>query len=288
HIAAALRRQFALDLADFAAQTRNALFLLARGVLEAVALGGEVRKRGRDLGENLFRAVQLAVGLSHLRVDAAAPARALVRLAADGLFLGGKPRDRRFRVGGERLLAFDIGGELLEAKLEFGDAVLGALLLAVELLLRKVEPVQRGACARFRFPQVRQSRGGIRLPLAGFRLLARALGDGAHTQILSVLGFGNLLVRGYPAKMVERRFLLAHLRRHRAIADRLLGLLLQRVDLAGQLPDYVFEPQQVCLRGLQAQFGFVAARVQTGNPRSFFQHAASLLRFGLDDFADTP
>ena len=137
------RRQLALDRLDFAGDLGGAFGLLARGVLEGVALGGEIGKRGGQIGEDLLGRVERAVGVRHARVDAAAAAGALARLGADGLFLGGEPRQRRFGVGRHALLALDVGGELHEPQIELGHAVLGARLLAVEVLQGDVEPVQR-------------------------------------------------------------------------------------------------------------------------------------------------
>ena len=86
--------------------------------------------------------------------------------------------------------------------------------------------------------------------------------------------------------MEQRRFRLAHLRRDGAVADRLPRLLFQAVDLRGELADHVLKTQQIGLRALQAQFGFVPARMQAGNAGGFLQHAAALLGLGLDDLAD--
>ena len=86
--------------------------------------------------------------------------------------------------------------------------------------------------------------------------------------------------------MVERRLRLAHLRGHGAIADRLARLLLQPVDLGGELADHVLDPQQVGFRRLQPQFRLMPARMQAGDAGGFFQHAAALLGLGLDDLAD--
>ena len=128
------RRQFAFDLGDLGGDAGDALALLARGVLELVALRGEVGERGGQIAENLFGGAEFAVGLGHLGIDAAAPAGAFARLLADAVFLGGELGQRGFGVGGELLLALAVGGELLEPQVEFGDAVLGALLLAVEVV----------------------------------------------------------------------------------------------------------------------------------------------------------
>ena len=86
--------------------------------------------------------------------------------------------------------------------------------------------------------------------------------------------------------MIERRFGLAHLRGYGAVADRLTRLLFQTIDLGSELPNDVFDPQEIGLRRLQPQLGLMPAGMQAGNTGSFFQHAAALLRFGLDNLAD--
>ena len=108
----------------------------------------------------------------------------------------------------------------------------------------------------------------------------------SRRQVLGVLGLGDVVGRGGPAQVIERRLHLAHLRRHGAVADRLLGLLLQAVDLGGELADDVFDAQQIGLRRFEPQLGLVAAGMQAGNAGGLFQHAAALLGLGLDDFAD--
>ena len=162
-VGALQRRQLALDGFDFAAELGDALAVVARGGLELVALRGKGGQRGGEVGEDLFRRVQLAIGLDDARIDAAALAGVLARFGADGFFLGGKPGERRFGVGGELLFALDVGGELHEPHVKLGDAVLGARFLAVEVLLRDGEPVQRGAGAGFRLAQFGQRCGGERL-----------------------------------------------------------------------------------------------------------------------------
>ena len=280
------RRQLALDRFDLAGDLGDALGLLARGILEGVALGGEIGERGGQIGENLLGRVERAIGVRHAGIDAAAAAGALARLGADGLFLGGEPRQRCFGVGRHALLALDVGGELLEPQIELGHAVLGARFLAVEVLQRDVEPVQRRAGARLRLAQLGQPGCDLRLALGGFRLRLGAAGDLAQRHVLGVLGLGDLVVRGGPAQMIERGFRLAHLRRHGAVADRLARLLLQSVHLGGELADHVLDPQQIGFRRFEPQLGLVAAGMQAGNAGGLFQHAAALLGLGLDDFAD--
>jgi hypothetical protein len=101
-----------------------------------------------------------------------------------------------------------------------------------------------------------------------------------------VFGFLDLAVGVDPAQVIERRLLLADLGGHFAITNRLARLPLERRHLAGKLPDHVFQTLQVLLGRAQAQFRLVAARMQAGNAGRLFQHAAALLRLGLDDLAD--
>ena len=56
----------------------------------------------------------------------------------------------------EPLLALGVGGELHKPQIEFGDAVLGARLFAVEILQGDIEPVQRRAGTRLGLAQFRQ------------------------------------------------------------------------------------------------------------------------------------
>jgi len=58
---------------------------------------------------------------------------------------------------------------LHEPQVEFGDAVLGARFLAIEVLQRDVEPVQGGAGARLGLAQFGQRGGDKGLTLGGFR-----------------------------------------------------------------------------------------------------------------------
>ena len=86
--------------------------------------------------------------------------------------------------------------------------------------------------------------------------------------------------------MKQQRLGLAHLGRDFAVADRLARLLLQAVDLSGQLADHVLDAGQVGFGGLEPQFGLVAAGMKPGDAGGVFQHAAALLGLGLDDLAD--
>ncbi len=205
-------------------------------------MGGKVGKRGRYIGKDLLGAAEFALRLGHLGIDAAAAAGALARLRTNGFFLGGEASDCLFGIHGESLLALGIRGELHQPQIEFGNAVLGAGLFPVEILQRDIEAVQRRACACLRLAQLGQGRGSQCLALGGFRLGADTIRNRAHADVFGVLGLHHLVVGGGPAQVIERRLRLAHLRRHRAVADRLPRLFLQAVNLRGELPDDILDP----------------------------------------------
>ena len=56
--------------------------------------------------------------------------------------------------------------------------------------------------------------------------------------------------------------------------------------MALQLTDHVFDALEIGFRGLELEFGLVAARVQAGDPRRLFENPASRLRLGIDELAD--
>ena len=75
---------------------------------------------------------QRAFGFGHALVDAAALFDAGLDLVLQFGVFGIEPLQRHVGVGGLLLLAGDVGGELRQPAVEFGDALLGALFLAVE------------------------------------------------------------------------------------------------------------------------------------------------------------
>ena len=103
---------------------------------------------------------------------------------------------------------------------------------------------------------------------------------------MGLSGVVDVGMRLQPAQMKQRRFGLAHAGGDLAVADRLPRLLLEAFDLARQLADHVLDAGEVGLRCLQPQLGFVAAGMKAGDAGGVFQHAAALLRFGLNDLAD--
>ncbi len=197
-----------------------------------------------------------------------------------------KPFKRRFRVAGPLALAFHVFRKLNEAQVKLRHAVLGALFFPLQRFARDHQPVQRGGGLGLRVAQARQRSLRQRLQLGSLRLLTRALGDDAHADVLGMLGIGNFRLRRDPAQVKQRRLGLADLCGDRAVAHGLARLAFESVHLRRQLGNNVFQPGEILLRRLQAQFGFVPTLMQAGNAGRLLQHAASLFRLGLDDLAD--
>ena len=146
------------------------------------------------------------------------------------------------------LLTRDIGGKLRQAAIELGDALFGALLLAIEQFARIGEPRQASGGAGFRLAQARELGCPDRLDPRGLRLFAGALGHVADVEIMDAGGLGNVGVRLHPAQMVQHRLGFAHLGGDVAVADRLARLLLQPVHLSGELSDHILDAGEVGLR----------------------------------------
>ena len=72
------------------------------------------------------------------------------------------------------------------------------------------------------------------------------------------------------------------------VARGLARLAFQQPVLFFQRADDIFQSVEVGFRRTQAQFGFVAARVQPGDPRSLFEQSPALGRFRIDDRPDPP
>jgi hypothetical protein len=90
----------------------------------------------------------------------------------------------------------------------------------------------------------------------------------------------------HPAQVEQHGLGLAHLGGDLAVADGLARLLLQSVDLAGELSDYVLDAGKVGFGRPEPQFRLMAAGMQAGDAGGVFQHAAALLGLGLNDLAD--
>ncbi len=178
--------------------------------------------------------------------------------------------------------------QLHQPPVELDDALVDARFLAVELIARHHEALQRRAGLRLLVAQRRQIGGGIRLCGRGFGLRAGRLRDAADAHILRVAGFDNFGIRRDPAQVKQRRLGLAHVGRHLLVLHRLARLTLERIDLLRELPDHVLQPVEVRLGGLEPQLRLVAACMQAGDAGCLLQHAAALLGLRLNDLADAP
>ena len=275
-----------LDGGEFLIEPRQPVAMAAHAGLELVALGGQIGERGGQFAEHALGGGQRRLGFRHALIDAAALLDARLDLFLQFGIFGVEPLQRDFGVGGLLLFAGDVGRELRQPPVELGDALLGALFLAVELLARIGQPLQPGGGAGFGLAQRRQFGGADRLDAGRFGLLAGALRHLAHTEVVGAAGFGDVGIGLQPAQMEQRGLGLADLGCDFAEADRLPRLLLQAVDLAGELADHVLDAEQIGFGRLEAEFGLVAAGMQAGDASGVFQHAAALFRLGLNDFAD--
>ena len=286
---AGLLRQFldfALDVRDFLIEPRQAIAMGAHAGFKLVAPGGEVGQRRGEFGEQPLGGGQRRLGFRDALIDAAALLDARLDFLFQFRVFGIEPMQRHVGIGGLLLLARDVGRKLRQPAVEFGDALFGALFLAVEHLAGIGEPREPGRGADLGLAQRRQFRGADRLDAGGFGLLAGALGEFTDVEVVGVAGLGHVGICFQPAQVKQHGLGLAHLGRDFAVADRLPRLLLQALDLSGQLPDHILDAGEVGFRGLEAQFGLVAAGMKPGDAGGVFQHAAALLRLGLNDLAD--
>ena len=274
------------DVGDLLIEPRQPVAMGPHIAFELVALGGEVGEHGGQFGEQPLGRCQRHLGLGDPFIDAAALFDARLDLFLQFGVFALEPLQRHLGVRALLLLARDIGGELHQPAVEFGDALLGALFLAVERFARIGEPLQPGGGAGFRLAQGRQFGGADRLDAGGLGLFAGALGHLANAEVVGVGGFRDVGIGFQPAQMEQHGLGLAHLGRDLAVADRLARLLLQAVDLSGQLPDHILDAGEVGFGRLEPQFGLVAAGVQPGDAGGVFQHAAALFGLGLNDLAD--
>ena len=275
-----------LDIGDVLVEARKTVAMAADIGLELVAPGGEVGQCSREFAEQLFGVRQRCFGGGDALIDAGTLLDARLDIFLQLGVLGVEALQRGVGVRVLLLLASDVGGKLRQPPFKLGNALLGALFLAVEQVAGIVEPLQAGRGAGFGLAQGRQFGGANRLDARGFRLFAGALGHLANGEIVGVGRIRHVRVGFQPAQVVQHRLGLAHLGGDFAVADRLARLLLQAFHLAGELADHVLDAGEVGLGRLQPQLGFMAAGMQAGDAGGVFQHAAALFGLGLDDLAD--
>ncbi len=154
------------------------------------------------------------------------------------------------------------------------------------LALRDRQMLQLGRRLRLGLAQSGQGGRGLGLLGRGDRGGLGQRVDGALRVVQRRIGV--LLARGrvQPMQMRQGRLGAADMVLQVAIAGRLAGLLLQRGELALQGHDHVVEAREIGLRGLEAQLGLMAARMQAGDARRLFEQRAAVDRLGVDDRAD--
>ena len=223
----------------------------AHARLKLIALGGEVGENSGQLSEQALGGGERRFRLGDAFIDAAALSTRDLISSFNSVSSASSRCSATSGVGGLLLLAGDIGRKLRQPAIEFGDALLGALFLAVERFARIGEPLQSGGGAGFGLAQRRQFGGAHRLDTGRLGLFAGAFGHVANAEVVGAGGFRHVGIGLQPAQMEQHGLGLAHLGGDFAVADRLPRLLLQAVDLSGQLPDHVLDAGEVGFGGLR-------------------------------------
>ena len=236
---------------------------------------------------------KLALALADLGLGRTAPAgggrlafvhRRVGRLEVRFLLV--QPGDDGAVVGDHALLAGDVVGKLGEAAVEFGEAGPDAALFGGQRFRRQRDALGRGRGTRRGVAEVGHARRRNGLARGGLGLLARPLvgaGGGLGERRLRIV---QGLVGGERPQVQHRRLGPANLARQIAIAHRLACLALEPVELLLDLADHVVEARQVLFGAAQPQLRLVAAIVQAGDARRFFQQRAAVGRLGGDQLAD--
>src|SRR6516225_2244979 len=172
----------------------------------------------------------------------ATPRVGFARHIAKVVLYGIESAERGLGIGNERALPRQIGGELLDATIEFGDPFLGARLLAFEGFARDNQPLQRGGGFGFGLAERWQRGGGLRLPGRRLGVLAHARRDDPDSLVLAAPGVLDLAAGANPAQMEQQSLGAPHLRGNITVAHRLARLALERGHLAGKLADDVVNP----------------------------------------------
>ena len=199
-----------------------------------------------------------------------------------------KPAQDALGLGDMLLLAGKIARGLRQPRLELGLARLGARFLAFQRVALDAQAMQHGRARGLLVTQRLKLLGRLRLLAQRLALglgLLRHGGKGLLERRLLLLDMG---AGADPMKMVLERLHLANLAGDLAIALGLPGLAAHRLQLRRELADQIGQTREIGLGGVEPELGLVPAAVQAGNAGGIFQHAAALLRRGVDDLADPP
>ena len=190
------------------------------------------------------------------------------------------------RIRNQRLLALKIAGELRDAPVKLGLALLRAPLFRVERLAGERDAMQGRAAARLLVAQGRQGGGGERLQARGLGLRARPLRDLDEVGVEPPARVGERRLMLAPGDEARQRLVTADRAGEFAIAVRLARLALEAVDLGVDLLEHVLDPGEIVLGALQPKLRFVAARVEAGDSRRLLQDQPPRLWLGGNDLAN--
>ena len=274
------------DIAKLALDPPQALGLFPRVAFKLAPARGEIGKRAGQFAKILFRFRNHLICGGGALIDTAAALGIRLALLRERLFLRRQTGKCFLGIRRERALARDILAQLRQPAIELGDALLGAGFLAVERFAGDDETLQAGGGLGKGLAQRGQRFGHALAALAGLRLRQRGCRDRANAQILGALGLLDFGIGVAPAQVEQHGLGLAHFRRDIPVLNGLPRLPLERVNLRSQLFDHILDAQQVRLGRLQPQLRLMPPRMQTGNARSFLQHAPALFGLGLNDLAD--
>ena len=253
---------------------------------ERPATSGQIRRGGLRFGERSLGAGEAALGLllrfARLR-RVFVGLRSL--LSKRGVFCR-KPVHDAGRIRDQRLLALKIAGELRDAPVKLGLALLRAPLFRVERLAGERDAMQGRAAARLLVAQGRQGGGGERLQARGLGLRARALRDLDEVGVEAPARVGERRLMLAPGDEARERLVTPDRAGEFAIAVRLARLALEAVDLGVDLLEHVLDPGEIVLGALQPKLRFVAARVEAGDSRSLLQDQPPRLGLGGNDLAN--
>ena len=274
-----------LELAQLRLKPGAAHLDLGLLAVEPAALGARLGKRRGRLAQGLLGGFKdlLGPGRRFAQLRLLAIARAC---HGETPALLAKPAQHAFGLGDMLLLAGEVAGGLRQPRLELGLPRLGAGLLALQRIALDAQAMQHGRARSLLVAQRLEFLGrlGLLAQCLAFGLgVLRDLGERLLERRFLLLDMG---AGAGPMQMMLERLGLADLAGDFTVALRLARLAPQSLQLRCELADQVGKPREIGFGRLQAKLGLMAAAMQAGNARGIFEHAAALLRRGIDDLAD--
>ena len=176
------------------------------------------------------------------------------RRLGSGIALGlsGKSRARFVQtapcilgVGGKRLLALDVGGDLGESARNLFAIASELLLLLGQPFVLDAQPLQGGGPFGFVLAPLGQHRGSVRLPARGIRSMLRRLCHPAGGILRLARHLFDTGARRHPADEEQRCFRLADSLRETPVALGMARLALEIAQLRLQGADHVLKALQI-------------------------------------------